>query len=518
MIYPNLQSETMVPPSLALFSALLKREGIQVDLFDTTNYDLETGFIEGLDAHGVPVEAQTVKSHSQEQMAHLAARPFKIETKRKTSSAYGDLRRKVESFSPDLLLVTATENMFPMAVNLLHSIKDLNIRTVLGGVFATFAPALCMRWQEFDMLCVGEGEHAIVELCRRIMKGQDYTDVPSLWVRLSDGSIRKNLMSSRVNMDANPLPDFSIFEDSRFRRPMSGEIYRIFPIETHRGCPYTCTFCNSPSQDQLYSAQVGQKFFRKKSFEEIRKELLFCRDEWKAEYFFFWADTFFAWSEQEFDAFCEMYQDIGIPFWCQTRPETVTDRHIRKLKDVGIHKMGFGVEHGNHEYRKRVISRAYTNDLVIDKMKIPGEYGVHFSVNNIIGFPDETRDLVFDTIRLNRQIASDTMSCSIFTPYHGTELRNMAVKRGYIHPDVICPTNSDDSVLHMPSPFLSKEQMRGLRRTFQMYVRFPLERWPEIEKAESMTPAGDEVWSQLREEFVTTFFNQPEGDIEKINT
>jgi len=30
MLYPNIQSETMVPPSLALFSAILKREGFKV--------------------------------------------------------------------------------------------------------------------------------------------------------------------------------------------------------------------------------------------------------------------------------------------------------------------------------------------------------------------------------------------------------------------------------------------------------------------------------------------------------
>jgi len=46
MLYPNYQHEMMVPPALALFSALLKREGHTVDMFDTTNYKLDIGFVD----------------------------------------------------------------------------------------------------------------------------------------------------------------------------------------------------------------------------------------------------------------------------------------------------------------------------------------------------------------------------------------------------------------------------------------------------------------------------------------
>ena len=40
-IYPNQRAESLVPPSLAMFSSLLKAEGHQVDLFDSSNYDLD---------------------------------------------------------------------------------------------------------------------------------------------------------------------------------------------------------------------------------------------------------------------------------------------------------------------------------------------------------------------------------------------------------------------------------------------------------------------------------------------
>ena len=94
----------------------------------------------------------------------------------------------------------------------------------------------------------------------------------------------------------------------------------------------------------------------------------------------------------------------------------------------------------------------------------------------------------------------------------------MAIEKEYLHPDTICPTNSDDTVLKMPPPYLSGEEMKRIRRVFTMYVKFPKERWPEIKQAEEFTPEGDKIWGELRDECIKTFLTSPNGDIEKINT
>ena len=36
---------------------------------------------------------------------------------------------------------------------------------------------------------------------------------------------------------------------------MAGKIYKMVPVETHRGCPFTCSFCNSPDQNTLYKKE-----------------------------------------------------------------------------------------------------------------------------------------------------------------------------------------------------------------------------------------------------------------------
>ena len=54
---------------------------------------------------------------------------------------------------------------------------------------------------------------------------------------------------------------------------MAGNVYKMVPIETIRGCPYTCKFCNSPDQMALYNKETNGGFFRKKRMDLVSKEL-----------------------------------------------------------------------------------------------------------------------------------------------------------------------------------------------------------------------------------------------------
>ena len=61
---------------------------------------------------------------------------------------------------------------------------------------------------------------------------------------------------------------------------------------------------------------------------------------------------------------------------------------------------------------------------------------------------------VFDSIEFTRLLPDDCerTGAFIFAPYHGTELRDIAVKKGYIkNPDSICDiTRPEDSMLDQP--------------------------------------------------------------------
>jgi len=240
----------------------------------------------------------------------------------------------------------------------------------------------------------------------------------------------------------------------------------------------------------------------------VYEELKYFVKNHQMEYAYFWADTFLAMSSREFDEFCEMYQDIKLPFWMQTRPETITDKKIERLASVGLNRISFGMEHGNEEFRKKYLIREFKNKDIIEKLKIPHKYGVQFSVNNITGFPYETRELAMDTVELNRHIDADNQNIYAFVPFHGTPLRKLTEELGYVKHTDITRCLTDKPMLDQPQ--YSASEVEGLQRCFVLYVGMPKSRWNEIAKAEKNTPEGNRIFESLKEEYMQKYIMNPE--------
>ena len=256
LVYPNERDMSLVPPVFGLFAALLRREGHIVDFFDSTGYNFEGKFDSGEDNIRT-LEYRPVIGPSSNQGV-----------KEKHTNMYDDIAAKVEQFSPDLIAMSVTESTFLRGVDLLDHLRftaKINILTIVGGVYPTFAPNRVISEPSIDLICLGEGDKALVELAEHLRKGKDFSHLANLWVKKLNGNLVKNNPGPAVDINELPPLDFTIFQDDRFYRPMSGKMYRMLPVETHRGCPYTCTFCNSPTQNELYKEQTESKFFRKKS-------------------------------------------------------------------------------------------------------------------------------------------------------------------------------------------------------------------------------------------------------------
>jgi radical SAM superfamily enzyme YgiQ (UPF0313 family) len=518
-LYPNTYGMNMIPPAIALFSAILKKKGHKIEIFDTTYYQVDSG-----------------TNYDKAMEKQLAVLPSNMESrgiKMKTTSWKDDIKKRIIHFKPDLIAISATEDMWKLGVKLLCEIKDYkiknNVPVIAGGVFPTFAPEIVSKEELVDLLCIGEGENTLVDICDKIQNKKDYSDVTNIWVKKNGKVVRKNPISKPVDINQNPILDLDLFDENRLYRPMGGAIYKMFPVETIRGCPYTCRFCNSPDQITLYNKETKGGFFRKKRMDLVSKELKHFKNNLGVEYIMFWADTFLAMNKDEFEEFCDMYSEIKIPFWIQTRPETINDYNIKKLVDVGLDRISFGIEHGNEKFRREIIDRRWSNENIIESLKIPNKYEVKYTLNNITGFPTETKKLAFDTIELNRSIDATNSTVSTFVPYHGTPLRKLCEKLGLIKPETLVKSHAADpdeadvgqlNMLQYP-PY----QIKEIRKCFNLYVKFPKNRWKEIEKAEKNDAEGDRIYNNLKQEFIEKYMPTPNADphggvedFTKINT
>lgn len=139
-LYPNLHGMNMLPPAIALLATLLKQRGHAVDLFDSTNYR---------------IPGEEWFDSDKEKEKNLNVRPFDagvLDQAVHASDVFVDFRAKVVSFAPDLIAVSCTEDIFPVAIQLLQRVRDLGVPTLMGGVFPTFAPEVALAHPEIDKI------------------------------------------------------------------------------------------------------------------------------------------------------------------------------------------------------------------------------------------------------------------------------------------------------------------------------------------------------------------------------
>ena len=174
-LYPNTYGMNMLPPAIATFSAILKKEGHTISVFDTTYYSTD----HGNNSDGTKEEGLNVVPFSKE-MIKRGLVP-------KTTKWQDDIKKQVNEFKPDLIGLSTTEDMWELGLRLLNEIKyyikENKTPVIAGGVFPTFAPDICIGENLIDMVCVGEGENALIDLCKKIENNENYEDVTNLWIK-----------------------------------------------------------------------------------------------------------------------------------------------------------------------------------------------------------------------------------------------------------------------------------------------------------------------------------------------
>ena len=248
IFYPNLHMSALMPQSVGIFTALLRREGYQLDLFDCTYYQDIDSLTLGKNTNDEKVENRNVHKYDNSEWHEKGVKP--------KNGIVKDFQKKIATFQPDLILVSVLESTYYLAIDLLKSIPEnqRNYKTLFGGVFATYAADKVIKNELVDYVCRGEGEGAVVEMANALCSGGRIDQIKNFTIK-GEGNIYRNGMRAPVDIDTVPIPDWDLFEKGSLYRPMQGKIWRAVGFETQRGCPYTCTFCNSPSNNVEYKAE-----------------------------------------------------------------------------------------------------------------------------------------------------------------------------------------------------------------------------------------------------------------------
>ena len=488
-LYPNKVMVSRIPTGVGYVIAYLKRDGHQVEMFDTT-------FIKCGD---IPNDEKLRESALQ------VTNPPEFEKYGlvgREGDVFAELDEKLKSFSPDLVAVSAVDPNYGFGLDLLRRVKQNNkdLKTIVGGPTPTFAPEEVIAEDCVDMLCVGEGEEAISELCKNLESGADIKNIKNLWVK-EGGVVYKNSPRPLINLNDVLDPEWDIFDDRHIYKPLGGKIYRMGIFSITRGCLFRCTYCANYDLARTYKGKGD--YYRMKDIELSIKELETYKKKYNLNFIFFVDDLFPLHKEDVLDEFCRLYKErVGLPFSISLHPTLVKEGPFSKIVEAGCRNICVGLESGSPEIRKIVLQRTYKNEQVVNVFKMARKYKIRSSAFNMIGMPFETRENIFETIALSKEANPTTTTLTFLHPYRGTALRKLCIEEKFFDPTKEQEYENvyrAESCLKLPQ--ISSEELRGIFKTFQLYVKLPKMFYELIRIAESDSALANFVMKFLKKIF-----------------
>jgi len=293
---------------------------------------------------------------------------------------------------------------------------------VLGGEHGTAVPELVLRSSPFDVVVQGEGEETFVSLASAVLAGEPWRELPGI-AFYDNGVYRNNGLATRNrNIDSIPLPDWDSFpiEDYISRHQINGiNLGRSMPLLSTRGCPYQCTFCSSPG---MWTTR-----YIPRNPAKVADEIALYKEKYQATNFDFQDLTAIVKRKWVID-FCRelIRRDLKVTWQMPsgTRSEVFDEEVADLLYRSGCRALAFAPESGAGEILEK-IKKQVNLDHMLAAMRIAVRRGFKLSCFLIIGFPDETRANMRESLKLIRRMALlgvHDVAVSKFVPYPGSEL------------------------------------------------------------------------------------------------
>lgn len=311
------------------------------------------------------------------------------------------LFNKIKALNPDVIALSVRSPFSKIAINLTKRLKQLNKLIIWGNTHPTVEPDECIKYA--DIICVGDGELAMLELMNRLKDNKDISNIKNLWIKQGDKIIKNQL--DNLNQDLDSVSFYDLSEEYKYsinENEISSSDpklkYSQYDMMAGRGCPYDCTYCSNSYLHKLYKGKG--KFVRKRSVEKVIEELVEAKTKLniKEVYFF---DEIFILDEIWLDNFLREYKEkINLPFSLCLDPRIVNNQLVKKLKSYGLERVGIGIQSGSQRIRYKIFKRFVSDEKLLEVTEIFRKYKVAPTYDIILDNPYETESDLQDSINL----------------------------------------------------------------------------------------------------------------------
>lgn len=429
LVVPYRNSHYIVPPlGLGYLAAVLRREGVRVDIVDC-------------------VKDRLSPNNFMQKMKDLAPGVIGF-----------------QCFTCDAGQVARTSELLESS--------GLKATMVVGGGHPTGAPEESMKaFSSVDYGFLSEAEAGFPILVRRLAgKGEgeriDPGGVPGLIWR-ENGAIRQNEHKLIGDLDTLPLPAWDLMDPRSYGHAPQGGFLSDFPyapLLTSRGCPHRCKYCSV----FLHS---GKKM-RYRSIDSVSEELSLLSREYQVQEIHIIDDAFTLNKERVLE-FGEMILERGFDFRFffpnGLRLDTLDGDILDIFRRIGVYAFNVGVESGSQRVLD-AMEKSVTLETIREKVVLARKYGIKVGGFFIIGYPTETEEDIERTIKFSLDIPLSRAQFSNFQVYPGTPITMELSKSGKLR-NIDWSRMIFNRISYVPQS-LTERKLKSLQR--KAFIRFYL--------------------------------------------
>jgi radical SAM superfamily enzyme YgiQ (UPF0313 family) len=366
-----------------------------------------------------------------------------------------DLLDFVRKKPPDIVISSVSTETIDSDLAILGKIKDTlkNSVLIIFGIHASVFAEDILKNSAVDFVVRDEPEETIRELVGALKSGLLPDAIKGITYRSSLGQVVATGKREFVqDLDALPFPAWDLVDLGRYRLPFSSNPFII--INTSRGCPFRCSFCNAQT---YYGSSI-----RIRSVRNILDELEFSTSRYGIKDVFFWGDTFTLVREQVKNLCAGLIQGkFRIRWVANSRVDTVDEEILMLMKKAGCWLLSFGIESGDEQILKSC-GKNISLEKTWSAVRMTKAAGIKVAGHFILGLPGETEETAGKTIRLAKKLGLDFAHFYSAVPYPGSLLYEQAAREGWIQGKNWDQFRQSEFVMELPT--ISAERLYKLRR------------------------------------------------------
>jgi anaerobic magnesium-protoporphyrin IX monomethyl ester cyclase len=353
--------------------------------------------------------------------AYLRKQGFDVDIYDSTFRSKSDLFAILESGPPAIVGVYANLMTRVNALEIIVRAKQAGWKVIAGGPEPANYPEQYLR-SGADVVVMGEGELTVEKLLLSPFDRALWPEIGGLIFQGADGAVVRTGSAPLIkDLDVQPWPDRERIDMKKYL-----ETWRTFhgkgsvSLITARGCPYRCNWC---------SHSVYGMTHRRRSPKAVVSEIEWILERYNPEILWFADDVFTIHHGWLFEFAKEMKRKrLSVPFECITRADRVNEAVAATLAELRCFRIWIGSESGSQRILD-AMQRGVSIQQVRSAVQLVKANGIETGMFLMWGYEGEEIEDIEQTVAHAKACHPDICFTTVSYPIKGTPYYDRVASR-----------------------------------------------------------------------------------------